>query len=356
MSHAHLKFLFFVTKPYSFSILEPIQDLITESNSGTVKWFTASSALNFTCPGNQLKSNEAVQDFNPDVVLVPGNVVPHFWSGLKVQVFHGLDEEVKGFYNITGFFDLYCTTGPVMTETFSEIAKQKKHFIVEETGWPKLDPVFKNKWIFNDQKNQLTKQYGLNPELPLLLYAPTFPAKYTSAPDLLDTIHNLNNSKYNWIIKFHPLMDKSIQEQFKQLENDHLRVVDELNILPIMAGSDLMITDTSSVAYEFLSFDRPLITYQALARKDKGINIQIPTELSSAIERSLKDPDELSTNRASCLREIHPYSDGCSSDRVQQAIARILNDGLLNELKQKPLNIIRKYQIRKMIDRSQTKG
>ena len=356
MSHAHLKFLFFVTKPYSFSILEPIQDLITESNSGTVKWFTASSALNFTCPGNQLKSNEAVQDFNPDVVLVPGNVVPHFWSGLKVQVFHGLDEEVKGFYNITGFFDLYCTTGPVMTETFSEIAKQKKHFIVEETGWPKLDPVFKNKWIFNDQKNQLTKQYGLNPELPLLLYAPTFPAKYTSAPDLLDTIHNLNNSKYNWIIKFHPLMDKSIQEQFKQLENDHLRVVDELNILPIMAGSDLMITDTSSVAYEFLSFDRPLIAYQALARKDKGINIQIPTELSSAIERSLKDPDELSTNRASCLREIHPYSDGCSSDRVQQAIARILNDGLLNELKQKPLNIIRKYQIRKMIDRSQTKG
>ena len=356
MSHAHLKFLFFVTKPYSFSILEPIQDLITESNSGTVKWITASSALNFTCPGNQLKSNEAVQDFNPDVVLVPGNVVPHFWSGLKVQVFHGLDEEVKGFYNITGFFDLYCTAGPVMTETFSEIAKQKKHFIVEETGWPKLDPVFKNKWIFNDQKNQLTKQYGLNPELPLLLYAPTFPAKYTSAPDLLDTIHNLNNSKYNWIIKFHPLMDKSIQEQFKQLENDHLRVVDELNILPIMAGSDLMITDTSSVAYEFLSFDRPLITYQALARKDKGINIQIPTELSSAIERSLKDPDELSTNRASCLREIHPYSDGCSSDRVQQAIARILNDGLLNELKQKPLNIIRKYQIRKMIDRSQTKG
>ena len=356
MSHAHLKFLFFVTKPYSFSILEPIQDLITESNSGTVKWFTASSALNFTCPGNQLKSNEGVQDFNPDVVLVPGNVVPHFWSGLKVQVFLGLDEEVKGFYNITGFFDLYCTTGPVMTETFSEIAKQKKHFIVEETGWPKLDPVFKNKWIFNDQKNQLTKQYGLNPELPLLLYAPTFPAKYTSAPDLLDTIHNLNNSKYNWIIKFHPLMDKSIQEQFKQLENDHLRVVDELNILPIMAGSDLMITDTSSVAYEFLSFDRPLITYQALARKDKGINIQIPTELSSAIERSLKDPDELSTNRASCLREIHPYSDGCSSDRVQQAIARILNDGLLNELKQKPLNIIRKYQIRKMIDRSQTKG
>ena len=150
-------------------------------------------------------------------------------------------------------------------------------------------------------------------------------------------------------------MDKSIQEQYKQLENKYLRIVDEHNILPIMAGADMMITDTSSVAYEFLSFDRPLITYQALARKDKGINMQIPSELSTAIEQSLMNPDEFSTNRANCLRGIHPYSDGFSSDRMLQAIAHILNKGLHNELKQKPLNILRKYQIRKMIARSQAK-
>tara|TARA_B100000315_G_scaffold246779_1_gene274521 strand:+ start:4335 stop:5405 length:1071 start_codon:yes stop_codon:yes gene_type:complete len=355
MNKAHLKYLFFVTKPYSFSILEPIQDTITDADCGVVKWYTASSARNYHCPGDELKSNEDVLDYEPDAVLVPGNVVPHFWPGLKVQVFHGLDEEVKGFYNITGFFDLYCTTGPIMTENFTRIRKQKKHFLVKETGWSKLDTVYKNKGNFNDQKNHLIAQCELNPELPVLLYAPTFPAKYTSATDLLDAIKNLNNGKYNWIIKFHPLMDKSIQEQYKQLENKYLRIVDEHNILPIMAGADMMITDTSSVAYEFLSFDRPLITYQALARKDKGINMQIPSELSTAIEQSLMNPDEFSTNRANCLRGIHPYSDGFSSDRMLQAIAHILNKGLHNELKQKPLNILRKYQIRKMIARSQAK-
>ena len=353
MNHTRLKYLFFVTKPYSFSILKPIQDSITESNSGTVKWFAASSAVNFSSPGDQIKSNEAVRDYNPDVVLVPGNIVPHYWPGLKVQVFHGLDEEVKGFYNITGFFDLYCTTGPVMTENFLKIAKQKKHFLVKETGWPKLDPVYKNEWGFSDQKDQLIKQYKLIPELPVILYAPTFPPKYTSAPDLLDSINKLKNCKYNWIIKFHSLMDQSIRERYKKLDGNNFRVVDELNILPFMAGSDIMITDTSSVAYEFLHFNRPLITYQAIARRDKGINIQDPSELSPAIERSLNDPNEFSHNRESCLQDIHPYFDGHSSNRMLKVIETILTEGLHNELKQKPLNFLRKYQIRKIIARSE---
>ena len=353
MNHTHLKYLFFVTKPYSFSILEPIQDSISETKSGAVKWFSASSATNYSCPGDQLKSNEEVSDYNPDAVIVPGNVVPHFWPGLKVQIFHGLDEEVKGFYNITGFFDLYCTTGPAMTEKFSALAMHEKHFLVRETGWPKLDPVYKNKWSFSDQKDQLINQYKLSSELPVILYAPTFPPKYTSAPDLLDSINKLKNWKYNWIIKFHSLMDESIQKKYKQLENENLRVVDRLNILPIMAGSDIMITDTSSVAYEFLHFDRPLITYQAIARREKGIDIQDPSELSSVIERSLNDLDEFSGNRENCLKDIHPYSDGNSSNRVLKGIAEILANGLQNDLKQKPQNIIRKYQIRKIIAKSQ---
>ena len=353
MGDAKLKWLFFVTKPYSFSILEPIQKAITESDYGIVKWFSASSATNYSCPGDQLKSNEEVSDYNPDAVIVPGNIVPHFWPGLKVQIFHGLDEEVKGFYNITGFFDLYCTTGPVMTGKFSTLAKNKKHFLVRETGWPKLDPIYNNKWSFGDQKDQLISQYELSPGLPIILYAPTFPSKYTSAPDLLGSIRQLQKHDYNWIIKFHSLMDESIKEKYKKLDSNNFRIVDELNIIPIMAGSDIMITDTSSVAYEFLHFDRPLITYQAIARREKGIDIQDPSELSSAIERSLNNLDEFSGNRETCLKDIHPYSDGNSSNRVLKGIAEILADGLQNDLKQKPQNIIRKYQIRKIIAKSQ---
>jgi len=351
VNKSHLNYLFFVTKSYSFSILEPLQETIKSLDCGTVKWFTASSAKNYSCPGNLLKSNEDVLNYRPDVVLVPGNVVPHFWPGLKVQVFHGIDEEVKGFYSVTGFFDLYCTTSPLMTKKFTLIAENKNNFLVRETGWPKLDPVFQNKWKFPSQKKEMIEVFGLDPNLPIILYAPTFPTKYTSAQILYNSINELKD-QYNWVIKFHPLMNSEVVNRYKQLKYKQLVVVDELNVLPIMAGSDLMLTDTSSVAYEFLPFDRPLITYQALARKEKGINIMTPQELAPAIKESIVNPREFRENRKKCFKEVHPYTDGQSGKRMIKAIEDIVFNKLLSGLKRKNQNFVRKYKIRKMITES----
>ena len=118
-----------------------------------------------------------------------------------------------------------------------------------------------------------------------------------------------------------------------------------------MAGADIMLTDTSSVAYEFLHFNRPLITYKTIARVDKGIDIKDSSELHAAIERSLNDPEEFSPNRAANLNDVHPYSDGNSSKRVLIEIKNILDNGLQHHLKEKPRNILRKYQIRKLFSK-----
>ena len=348
MNNVNLKWLFFVSKPYSFPILEPIQKMILKMNFGQVKWFIIGSALRHSCPGGQLQSNQNVEIYNPDAVIVPGNIVPHYWPGLKVQIFHGLDDEVKGFYKITGFFDLYCTAGPSMTYRFSKLANKKKHFLVKQTGWPKIDSIYNEKIEFYEQQKHLISQYKLFPGLPIVLYAPTFPSKYTSALELLPEIEKLKNQDYNWIVKFHPLMDKKIVEKYKNICGDNFQVSDEINILFLMAGADIMLTDTSSVAYEFLHFNRPLITYKTIARVDKGIDIKDSSDLYAAIERSLNDPGEFSPNRAKNLNDVHPYSDGNSSKRVLIEIKNILDNGLQNHLKEKPRNILRKYQIRKL--------
>ena len=338
------KYLLFITKPYSVPILEPIQKAVEESDEGRISWFSASTARGLQVPGNQLHSAEEVLEFSPDAVIVPGNVVPHFWPGLKVQVFHGLDEETKGFYRITGFFDLYCTPGPLTTRRFGVLSKRYRTFMVSQTGWPKLDS------LANRVDRQFKKrELGMNPEQPVILYAPTFPPKYTSAGALLSTITQLKKGTYHWLVKFHVLMDKEIQQRYRKLTGDNFRVVDDLNILPYMQAADLLITDTSSVAYEFLLLDRPLITFRAAARKDKGINLDRAGDLGTAIQRCLSNPDEFSEQRQTYLKELHPYSDGKSSLRVVKSIETVLKNNSHLELKRKPMNLVRKRQIQKLV-------
>ena len=47
-------------------------------------------------------------------------------SDLAPIIIFGLCEEKKGHYGITGFFDLYCTPGPLITEKFQELAEEAK--------------------------------------------------------------------------------------------------------------------------------------------------------------------------------------------------------------------------------------
>jgi len=348
MSDTRLKYLFFVTKPYSFAILEPIYKYISDANNGETAWFTASTAKGIIPNGKLLNTTEEVIAYNPDAILVPGNIVPNYWPGIKVQIFHGMDDEVKGFYDITGQFDLYCTHGQEMTAQYRKLAEKYKYFAVEETGWLKLDSLFDKINSKQDSKENITKTIGFDTNKPILLYAPTFPPKYTSANDLLSYITELKD-KYQWLIKFHTLMDGKIQDQYRGLASKSFKIIDDNNVLPYFDISDVLITDTSSVAYEFLPLDRPIITYKAIARYDKGINITNSKDLHGAIVRSLDNPQEFSDNRQFYLDEIHPYMDGKSSERVVNAIKDSISANIFSELKPKPKNWIRNRKIKKML-------
>ena len=144
-------------------------------------------------------------------------------------------------------------------------------------------------------------------------------------------------------------MEKEFVEKYNQIINKNFRIIKDENILPYMESSDLLLTDTSSVAYEFLLFDRPIITYNATTRRDKGINIINPSQLEKAIERSLNDPDEYSSNRKSYLNELHPYTDGKSAERIIETIKKVIHSKELQTLKLKKPNWLQKRQIRKMV-------
>lgn len=346
MSDKPLKFLIFITKPYSFAVLEPIGDYLSRKTAHEFRWFTAGAADGYPISQPQMTKSDEVREYDPDAVLVPGNVVPDFWPGLKVQVFHGLGEEKKGHYRVTGFFDLYCTPGPYVTQKFEHKGKKSGRFLVRETGWPKLDLLNPDM----DQKER-KRSLGLDPERVLILYAPTFSPKLTSATDLLPEISDTQPSSYQWLIKFHSLMNPSLIKRYKLLSDKYsnVQVIEDLSIIPLLEAADVLVTDTSSVAYEYLCLDRPIVTYRARTRLDKGINITTAADLSGAIERSLMDPGEFSAQRREYLEQLHPYTDRQSASRVVRAVEDILASGEYRSLKKKSPDWVRQRQIRRIV-------
>ncbi|MFC1527334.1 CDP-glycerol glycerophosphotransferase family protein [Candidatus Neomarinimicrobiota bacterium] len=333
------KYLLFLTKDYSFPILKPLYNSILNNDRGEVFWFSINSNRFGTTKDIWIESNDNVMQYNPDVIFAPGNIVPYHWPGLKVQIFHGLGEEKHGHYRLNGLFNMYCTPGPLITEKFNSKNKNGKYIIIE-TGWPKLDYI-------NTEEN--IKSSIFENDFPTILYAPTFSKKLTSAYKLFDIIRSLQKLDYNWIIKFHELMDKSLLKQYSTLESDKFKIVADHNILENMIHSDVLLTDTSSVAYEYLLFDKPIITFNAKTRIDKGINIFSPLDLEGAILRVLNDPNEFRDNRMFYLNELHPYVDGKSSVRILDAVSEVLKNEQPSRNKLNTIDIYNRWKTRRLV-------
>ena len=116
-----------------------------------------------------------------------------------------------------------------------------------------------------------------------------------------------------------------------------------------MKAANVLLTDTSSVAYEFLLLNRPIVTWRAVSRLEKGIDIRSSEDLFGALTRSFHDPTELSSVRNELCQELHPYSDGRSSERLIDTIDEILSNDSLGELKTKNPNWIQRRQIRRIV-------
>lgn len=342
------KYLFFVNHLYSYDILRPLQKAI-RNRGDEVSWFvqgTDDSCLRKD--EKQLHTVAEVKEYNPVAVFVPGNWVPDFFPGVKVEVFHGLANDEtgkKGHYRIRGLFDLYCTHAPAVTQKFQELAKKYGTFSVAETGWPKLDPLFnpdlRDPSPYDDFRNTIET------DKPIILYASTFSPSLTSAPYLIETIRKLSeSSKWHWLVTLHPKMPEEIVAQYRTMQGDNFTYVDSsYDVLPLLQAADAMLCDTSSIGLEFLQLNKPLVTFKTKVPGPHVINVTDEGDIEPALERAISRPEKLLKEARAYIEKLHAYSDGYSSERVLRAV----DDFIANEqvsLKRKPLNLWRKIQMR----------
>jgi CDP-glycerol glycerophosphotransferase (TagB/SpsB family) len=338
MSAKH--YLLYGSERYALAILRPLQAAIRERGQEAAWFFDGPGGAELQPGETLLASTDAVRDFAPIAVLTSSNAVPHFFPGVKTEVFHGFDAGKPRHIYIRGFFDLYCTTGPRDTRAFEAKARELGHFAVRETGWPKLDPFM--------------RLHGANEPPPVrakpaILYHSTFSPSWSAAPILYETIRDMSRSgRWQWIVTLHPKSDRETVERYRALEGEHLRFATEDNILDLFPQVDMMISDTSSALNEFLLTYKPVVTFKNRRPGPQLIDIDKPELLQPSIERALARPPDLMEAVRSYADSIHPYRDGRSSERVLDAVDEFVATGARNP-RAKPRNWWRKLKIRRRI-------
>jgi hypothetical protein len=340
------KFLIYISYSYAVPIGNPLEEEIL-SRGDSVMWFSdledGKTALKDKA--NVLDTIKEVANYKPHVVLAATDDVPDFIYGLKVQIFHGFFAQKRpegdnkfAHFRIRGFFDLYCTQGPTSTTGFETQQKKFAHFEVKETGWSKVDPLFP---LVTKQKDKL----------PTIMIASTFSKRLSLAlqDDVFDTIKHLSEKgKYNFIMVLHPKLPIETKEKWQRLTGKYFTYHNTTNLIPLFKKADIMFADTTSAIQEFLLQKKPVVTYRHTFDHPYLINIKTADTIENALDKALTYPTSLIDKIDEFIKQLHPFYDGKSSKRVVETCISFLHQDK-SHLKSKPLNLIRKYKIRKRL-------
>ncbi|ABG38584.1 CDP-glycerol:poly(glycerophosphate) glycerophosphotransferase [Paraglaciecola sp. T6c] len=348
-------YLFYISENYAFQILRPLQDEI-QRRGDTVAWFVEGNNVNrayFKPHETQLPDVQAVIDFHPIAVFVPGNMIPSFIPGLKVCVRHGFigfktrkKDGLNYSFIIRDCFDLYCTHGPSMTDTFKLLEQKHQFFKVVETGFCKMDPFFDRSMVA--EKDAAANTTAQRDERPVVLFSSTFSPRMSQAEALLPTIKRLSqDTKWRWLVTFHPKMAQSTVDAYKAAQHENLTFIETDNAMPLMLEADLMLGDNSSMLVEFLMLNKPVVTMKNEHPKPHFINVTDAEKIEESIEYALTRPPELMDKLDDYAAQTHPYTDGQSSARIVDATQDMLDNP--PKLKNKPFNLIRSIKMRKKL-------
>jgi CDP-ribitol ribitolphosphotransferase len=126
----------------------------------------------------------------------------------------------------------------------------------------------------------------------------------------------------------------------------NVQVVEEGNILKSLIMADVMISDTSSVVYEFILLNKPVITINSASQKHYLEQyFKLRKGLEHALIQELTE-DRFREKRQFTIREYHPYTDGKSSARMVTAVEEYIARYGVPE--RRSLNLYRRFKMNNM--------
>ena len=238
----------------------------------------------FKIPQDRILSVEEIQSRDFDVqfgantnMISPRNV------GVRVQIFHGISFRNKAIRRENLGYDFYFVIGPYMHQKFVEAGLfEPDDPRALKIGFPKTDQLVNGE----RSRSELLKRYQFDGTRPISLYAPTG-LKHNSLETMgEEVILRLGASgRYDLLIKPHDHPKNTSIDWYSRLasmENEHIRVSRDPDVIPQLSVADMLITDASSVASEYSLLDRPMVFLDvpkllAKAGKDTKASFDVDT-------------------------------------------------------------------------------
>ncbi|PID90682.1 MAG: CDP-glycerol glycerophosphotransferase [Bacteroidetes bacterium] len=316
-----MRILLFCEQKYALNILHPLALEAQEQGDYDILWYLDGRHIEQFPYANDFKHTTSMQeaaDFMPEAIFAPGNIVPYYLSGVKINVFHGYAAEKGDQFQIRGYFDIYATQGPYFTQEFERLKGNRQDFHVVETGWLRQDSLVRSMPLYNTKAKEIREKYQAK---HIILYAPTFSPRLTSIPQIKLQLIVLAQQEENLIlIKFHPMTHKKWVNEYRELAKqfENILYIEDNDIAPYEVAADIMLSDTSSVVYEMLLLNKPVITVRTIAHDLFWQDVTKPEELPAAVWDNLKN-DPFAAQRQWVVDNYDPHLDGLCTARTLQA-------------------------------------
>lgn len=358
-----LRVLFEARTPVNFACLTPIHDRLAADPRIECRY----TATEGDVPPDELYGGFGITDR-----VVP----PQRAEWLKIDLYLNSDfarmarlrrraPHVHFFHGVAGKYDLDGTTTPVRDMShFDHLAHFDRIAFINGdrlrkwravgllspddprpvlVGYPKVDGLVTGQW----PRAATLARLGLDPARPVLLYAPTWSAASSLHVFGDAVITALRSTGQQVIVKLH---DRAYDRRERYsagvdwavrlrpfAADPGVRIVTDPDATPLLAAADLMVSDHSSVAFEFLLVDRPLVLLdlpgllaaarvhpdQARWLREAGEPIGSVAGLPAAVARGLADPRARSFARRAVAARLF-YRPGSATDRAVALCYKLL--------------------------------
>ncbi|MFD1706493.1 CDP-glycerol glycerophosphotransferase family protein [Siminovitchia sediminis] len=234
------------------------------------------------------------------------------------------------FRRVYSQFDHVVVGGEKMAEIFRESFGITDSQILR-TGIPRTD-FFYNEEAMRNAANALQSKYPIIQRKKVILYAPTYRENefnVSSLPLDIDEMYQALQDEYVLLLRLHPAVHFDFSNTYPDFVFD---VSQHADVNELLVVTDLLISDYSSIPFEFSLLERPMVFFaydlQDYARSRgfwepyeqlvPGPIVQTTEELIQTIQRAEFDFHQI----VNFSMDWNAYSTGNASDRLIQAMYR----------------------------------